>query len=46
MPRLDHATRNNVSGRLQAELSQIEVAQQFNVHQSTISRLLADIKSN
>ena len=31
--------RNNVIGRLQAWQSQTEVAQQFNVHQSTMSRL-------
>ena len=39
MPRLDHATRNNVIGRLHDGLSQSEVARQFNVEQSTIPRL-------
>ena len=39
MPRLDHAIRNNVTGRLQDGLSQSEVARQFNVEQSTITRL-------
>lgn len=39
MPRLDPASRNIVIGRLQAGQSQIEVARQFNIHQSSISRL-------
>jgi transposase len=39
MPRLDPATHNNTTDRLQTGQSQTEVARQFNVHQSTISRL-------
>jgi transposase len=39
MPRLDPATRNIVIGRLQAGVSQSEIARTENVNQSTISRL-------
>ena len=39
MPRLDPATHNNTTDRLQTGQSQTEVSRQFNVHQSTISRL-------
>lgn len=40
MPRLDAATRNVVIGRLLAGESQNAVARLYNVHRSTISRLL------
>ena len=39
MPRLDPFPRNNVICHLQAGQTHIEVARQFNVYQSTISRL-------
>ena len=38
MPRLDPFPRNNVICRLQAGQTHTEVARQFNVYQSTISR--------
>jgi IS30 family transposase len=40
MQRLDTATRNIVIGRLQAGESQNAVTRFYNVHRSTISRLL------
>jgi transposase len=40
MPRLDTATRNIVIGRFQAGESKNAVARLYNVHRSTISRLL------
>lgn len=40
MPRLDPATWNNVIGRLQPGVSQVDVARTVNVSRSTISSLL------
>ena len=46
MPRLDTATRNIVIGRLQAGESHNAVARLYNVHRSTISRLMQRYKQS
>ena len=40
MPRLNDADRNRILGLLDSAISQTQVARQFNVNRSTISRLL------